>query len=154
MSELIRINLGCGAVPIKDWVNVDMVDVPGVNVVHDLDSFPWPFEDEVAHAIQAFDVFEHVNDPLGFMAECWRVLGNGHHLFIHTSYWKSENSYTDPTHKRFCTERTFDYWIRGTDYHARYGPAYSRGCDFQLMDLRVDGQELAVILRKLPKEDA
>jgi SAM-dependent methyltransferase len=147
-----KINLGCGALPVEGWVNVDMVGIEGVDVVHDLDSFPWPFKDEEASVIRAFDVFEHVNDPLGFVNECWRVLGNGNTLLIHTSHWQTENSYTDPTHKRFCTPRTFDYWIRGTDYHARYGPVYSRGCDFELVDCRVDGQELAFILRKLAKE--
>ena len=150
----MKLNLGCGAMPMTGWVNVDMVGIEGVDVVHDLDSFPWPFEDESADAIRAYDVFEHVNDPLGFVAECWRVLAVGHHLIIHTSNWRTENSFTDPTHKRFCTPRTFDYWIRGTDYHARYGPVYSRGCDFELVDFREDGQELAFLLRKLAKDGA
>lgn len=149
----VRLNLGCGARPTPGWVNVDMVGVPGVDVVHDLDAFPWPFEDESVAVIRAFDVFEHVDRPLEFVNECWRILETGHHLIIHTTHWQTENSYTDPTHKRFCTPRTFDYWIRGSEYHARYGPVYSRGCDFELVDRRTDGQELAFLLRKLARAD-
>jgi hypothetical protein len=144
-----QVNLGCGARPLPGWVNIDMVDIPGVDVVHDLDSFPWPLEAGSVHVLRAFDVFEHVNDPLGFMAECWRVLEAGGDLLIHTSHWQTENSYTDPTHKRFCTERTFDYWCAGTDYHERYGPVYARGCVFEKVDIRRDGQEMAVKLRKM-----
>lgn len=146
------LNLGCGAQPLPNCVNVDAADIPGVDVVHNLDVFPWPFEAGSAEAIRAFDVFEHVDDPIGFVAECWRVLEPGGLLDIHTSYWKSENSFTDPTHKRFCTERTFDYWCAGTDYHARYGPVYARGTSFDKVLVKVDGQELAFLLRKLPAE--
>lgn len=152
MEDRLLLNIGCGARPLMGWVNLDMADIPGVDVVHDLDQFPWPFPDGEAEGIRAFDVFEHVNDPIGFVAECWRILRPGGMLEIHTSYWKSENSYTDPTHKRFCTERTFDYWCVGTEYFERYGPMYARGCSFLKLMAQVDGQELSFLLRKQPEE--
>lgn len=45
-----------------DCVNLDRVALPGIDVVHDLDVGPWPFEDGAASSIEAKDVFEHVND--------------------------------------------------------------------------------------------
>jgi SAM-dependent methyltransferase len=134
----VKLNLGCGSRPEPGWVNLDSVAQPGVDVVHDLDAFPWPFEDGEAEEIRAFDVYEHVNHPLEFMAECHRVLHSGGLLFIHTSYWKNRCSYTDPTHKRFLTEDSFDYWVPGTQYHARYGPAYARGCAFMKEQIWLD----------------
>lgn len=145
----MKVNLGCGTQPLEGWVNVDIASIPGVDVVHDLDVFPWPLPDGAAGEVRAFDVFEHVNDPLGFMAECWRVMAVGAELLIHTAHWQTENSYTDPTHKRFCTERTFDYWCAGTDYYARYGPMYARGCVFEKIEVCRDGQELVARLRKM-----
>jgi SAM-dependent methyltransferase len=148
----VRLNLGCGSLAQPGWVNVDTVKQDGVDVVHDLDEFPWPFGDMEADHIRAFDVYEHVNDPLGFMAECHRVLQPGGALFIHTAYWKNECSFTDPTHKRFLTEKSFDYWIPGTDYNRRYGAAYARGCHFQLADLHLDIPgvgDLNVTLRRI-----
>ena len=63
-------------------------------------------------------------DPLVFINEAWRVLAPGGFLFLTVPHWQSENAYTDPTHRRFCTVRTFDYWIAGTDLHAQMGAAY------------------------------
>lgn len=147
----MRLNLGCGSQPLAGWVNVDAADIPGVDVVHDLDVIPWPFDDASMSEVRAFDVFEHVGNPLGFMAECHRVLQPGGALYIHTSYWRAENGFTDPTHRRFCTERTFDYWIPGTDYHRRYGAAYGgHAHPFALLSCQVeDGSELAFTLRKI-----
>jgi hypothetical protein len=148
--DTFRLNLGCGSRSLEGWVNVDAVAQPGVDVAWNLDALPWPFRSGHVSEIRAYDVFEHVDDPLGFMAECWRVMEEYAPLAIHTSYWKSENSFTDPTHKRFCTERTFDYWIPGTPYYDRYAASYARGARFRREHTVVDGQELDVLLRKLP----
>ena len=138
----MRINVGCGALVMEGFVNVDSYAGPGVDVVHDLDVHPWPFEDGTVDEVVALDVYEHVDDPLGFMSEVWRVCREGAKVRIRTTWWKSENSFRDPTHKRFLTPQSFDYWVPGTELHARYGGAYSRGRHFMLDVARVDGQEL------------
>jgi len=150
--EGTRLNLGAGTDALPGYVNVDRADVAGVDEVWDLDVTPWPWADESVREIRAFDVFEHVDDPLAFMAECHRVLQTGGLLNIHTTHWQTENSFTDPTHRRFCTEHTFDYWIAGTEYNRRYGPAYAGGRHFEKKLIARDGQELAVLLTRLPRE--
>ncbi len=147
----MKLNLACGSLPRPGWVNTDAFAQPGVDIVADLDQFPWPWPDQAAEEILAFDIFEHVADPIGFMAECHRILETGGRLTIHTSYWRSENSYTDPMHRRFCTERTFDYWIRGTSYYQRYGAAYGgHAHPFELESCTLEGgSELNFVLRKL-----
>lgn len=143
------------------WVNVDWVDQDGVDVVHDLDVYPWPWGDSSVSEIRAWDIFEHVDYPLEFISECWRILEPGGVLFLHTSYWKTYNSFTDPTHKRFCTEDTFRYWTPGTHRYDRYRVAYSRGqlqdqlrkddtAGFGELKVMRDGQELSVWLAKIP----
>jgi SAM-dependent methyltransferase len=145
-----KLNLGCGSLPERGWVNVDLADLPGVDVVHDLDVFPWPWEDGSIERIKAYDIFEHIARPLEFMRECHRVLRAGGILDIHTCYWRSQNAFTDPTHLRACTEETFDYWIPGTYLHGRYGAAYAQGAHFERFRTELDGTELAVLLGKLP----
>lgn len=145
-----KLNLGAGDLPLAWHINVDITPLPGIDVVHDLDVVPWPWEDSSIDEIQGFDIFEHVDKPLEFMNECARVLKSGGVLNLHTNYWKSENAYTDPTHKRFCTERTFDYWIKDTEFNVRYGKAYTRdGGEFEKIYIRLDGTELVVRLRRL-----
>lgn len=146
----MKLNLGSGTDRLPEYVNVDRVAIPGyVDRVADLDFDPWPFLSESVEEIRAFDVFEHVTDPLLFMRECHRILEPGGVLNIHTTHWQTENSFTDPTHKRFCTEHTFDYWIRGTEYNRRYGPAYAQGREFRKISIGRDGQELSVILQRI-----
>lgn len=121
----MRLNLGCGQRPNPGWVNVDRVPLPEVDVVHDLDVLPWPWDDGVAEAIVAQDVFEHVADPIGFMTESHRILTPGGTLSIKSPHFRHRDAFTDPTHRRFCTEHTWDYWIPGTalfaDSNAMYG---------------------------------
>lgn len=150
MSNLY-LNLGCGSLPLRRHVNVDIADIPGVDVVHDLDKAPWPWEDGEAVVIRAYDVFEHVKDPLLFMQESWRVLQSDGLLVLHVNHWQSMNAFTDPTHVRFCTEETFDYWVEGTPLFDRYGDAYGLGkkVRFNKEDCRKDGQELHVQLRRI-----
>lgn len=120
-------------------------------MIHDLDVLPWPFDDESVTEIFGQDIFEHVNNPVGFMCECARILKPDGVLHLRTNHWKSESAYTDPTHKRFCTERTFDYWIRGTEYNIKYGAAYTRGGpEFTKVKIELGAdQQLTVILRRL-----
>src|SRR5204863_1835543 len=38
--EGLRLNLGCGHVPLEGYINVDMRDVPGVDIVAPVDNLP------------------------------------------------------------------------------------------------------------------
>lgn len=147
-----KINLGCGRLilPAEDgWVNVDVADGPGVDVVHDLDRHPWPFPSGGYGEAVALDIYEHVDDPLGFMAELWRVLAHGSQVRLRTTRWNSEQSFRDPTHKRFLTKGSFDYWHPGSDVHARYGLEYSGGRHFRVDQVWEDGEELEWRLTRL-----
>ena len=146
----VKINLGAGSDIQPGYVNHDMMRLEGIDVVHDLDQFPWPWEDCSASRVRAYDVFEHVWHPLPFMRECWRVLRPGGVLDMHTVHWRSPNYHTDPDHKRGCTDQSWDYWIPGTFLHERYGPAYTGGfAVFEKVSITlVDGLELAVLLKK------
>lgn len=105
-------------------MNVDVADLPEVDVVHDLDVHPWPWEDHSVVEIVAQDLFEHLADPVGFMTESHRVLETGGNLLLKCPHWRHQDAYTDPTHRRFCTEYTWDYWIEGTALYERHNGAY------------------------------
>ena len=127
---------------LEGFVNVDRYSGPRIDRVHDLDVHPWPFEDESVTELRAFDVYEHVVDPLGFMAEVWRVCRPQASVRLRTTKWDTRQSYTDPTHRRFLTEESFDYWIPGTEFHRKYGAGYSEGKHFRLDRVWTDGSEL------------
>lgn len=145
----IRLNLGCGALVIDGWVNVDNYEGPGIDLVHDLDDQPWPWADGSVEEIVALDIYEHVDNPLGFVNEMWRVSRPGTLIRLRTTKWDTRQSFTDPTHKRWLTEDSFNYWIPGTEFHARYGAGYSGGRHFALLNVYQDGQELEWRLLRL-----
>lgn len=144
----VIVNLGCGNRVFPGAVNVDRAPLAGVDVVHDLDVYPWPFESSSVDEILALHVFEHIEDPLDFMAECHRILKLGGQLRIEVPHWQHRNAFTDPTHRRFCTEDTFHYWVPGTWPESIAGAAYHRGCLFDEVLNEVSGPNLTVVLRK------
>jgi predicted SAM-dependent methyltransferase len=76
------LNLGCGPFPLPGYVNIDGLDLPGVDVIADL-SEALPFEDG-AVVIYASHVLEHfaTDDVPGRLAEWRRVLREGGSLLI------------------------------------------------------------------------
>lgn len=119
-----RINLGAGADPAPGFINVDMLDIPGIDVVHNLMAFPYPFEDESATEIRAVDVVEHLanytaeNRPsvIAFIEECHRILKPGGELFIQTPGYDAEFLWQDPTHVRGFHPKTMDLFDPETEY--------------------------------------
>ena len=143
----MRLTLGAGSALLTGWINLDRVRLPGIDVVHDLDVGPWPFESGSIDQIMAKDVFEHVADPVLFMTECHRILRPGAGLFIQCPYYKGRDAYTDPTHKRFPTEHTFDFWTPGTVLYNANNAAYG-AVAFRRQSLEVSRETIVVNLLK------
>ena len=147
---MATLNLGCGRFPVIGAVNLDRMAGPGVDIVHDLDTIPWPFDDESFDTVTAVHVFEHVDKPVEFMCESWRILTVGGTLHIEVPHWQSENSHTDPTHRRHCTVHTWDYWIAGTPLNASNGPMYGGDIHrFEALGIDHIADDIHVTLRKI-----
>lgn len=150
------LNLGCGqdvreSTDEWEWTNLDIADIPGVDVVWDLDRYPWPFGDRELDAILADDVWEHVADPIAFMAEVHRILKPGGQVKVRTCQ-PNRDGFRDPTHRRWATAETLDYWVVGTYWHTKYGH-YADGRTFRHVEPpREEGTNLVFLLERLPDE--
>lgn len=67
-----RLNLGCGTDIRRGFVNLDHCDLPGVDVVHDLQKLPLPFEDSSFELIICRDILEHL-DYIPLLEEIHRI---------------------------------------------------------------------------------
>lgn len=127
----IKINMGAGSEPDlgAGWVNVDHLALPGIQVVHNLLHFPYPFNDGVAEHIKAIDLLEHLPNytpdykptTVAFIEECHRILQPGGTLFIQVPHWQSPNMWIDPTHVRGYDPKSLDYFDPETDFGKWYG---------------------------------
>jgi SAM-dependent methyltransferase len=120
----MRILLGCGDEYREGWVHVDQVPLEHVDVVHDLNVYPWPFDCGTAERIEAIDVLEHLRNVVRFMNECWRILKPGGRLLVQAVGWQSENLWRDPTHLRGFHPDTLRYFDPDSEWH-RFGKLYT-----------------------------
>jgi SAM-dependent methyltransferase len=114
MSGKKVLDLGCGARKTPGAVGLDRVRLDGVDVVHDLDVYPYPVETSSFDHIILRHVAEHVEDVVALMDEIHRIGRPGATIEIHVPHFTSCNAYTDPTHKHHFSLLTFDFFCGGT----------------------------------------
>lgn len=110
----VYVDLGCGADKNPGFLGIDKRDLPGVDIVHDLEVLPWPLPDECVSLLVASHLVEHITPIHGFfidwMNEAWRVMREGCTFMISTPYAGSLGYWSDPTHVNPCTEATWGYF--------------------------------------------
>lgn len=113
-SVKLRLHLGCGHVIKQGWLNHDIVALPGVDVVHDLRQFPWPFADAQFKEVYADNVLEHLPDTVRTMEEIHRITVPGATVFIGVPFWNSFEAWGDPTHVKLFSEEMFEFFDPST----------------------------------------
>ena len=114
VSRPRRLHLGCGADVLDGWTNHDLAMLPGVDVVHDLDVFPWPFETASYDVVKMQHVLEHLEHPIPAIEELHRITKQRGRVFVRVPYWNSQDFASDPTHRTRFNEYTFDYFDPST----------------------------------------
>ncbi len=113
------LDIGCGNNKIKGAIGLDIVKIDGVDVVHDLNVFPYPFDDDSFEKIVCYNVLEHIEDVIGTMEEIHRIGNNGCEVEIIVPTPSSFDLWNDFEHRRAFTTRSFDYFTKGTDMFKR-----------------------------------
>jgi len=95
-----RLNLGCGKDIRKGWINLDFIKNDGVDVIHDLNEYPLPFEDNTFDEVIAINLMEHLDKPANFVKELWRISKPNAKVEIETPHFSSAVAWQDITHVR------------------------------------------------------
>ena len=114
VNGLLKIELGGRMAAKSGFVTVDLKEA---DVVCDLNK-KWKFADSSVGIIRAFDVFEHLKDPIHVMKECQRVLAPGGWLICQVPSTDGRGAFQDPTHVSFWNENSFLYYTK--EFFAKY----------------------------------
>jgi predicted SAM-dependent methyltransferase len=104
------LDLGCGLNKQPEAIGVDNVLLEGVDIVHDLNIFPYPFKSNSMDEIYLNDVLEHLDDIIKVMGECHRILKSGGILHVRVVHWSHRYSYSDPQHKHYFSEIIWEFF--------------------------------------------
>lgn len=113
-----QIRLGAGQKADPEAVNVDVRDLDGIDIVHDLTKFPWTIDSNQFDIIVARDVIEHIpprrkngKDLLvQFIEEVYRIAKPDSKALFKFPHPQEKHQYGDPTHYRFMKPHMFSHF--------------------------------------------
>lgn len=110
----IKLDIGCGENKQEGFIGMDIRDMKGVDIVHDVTKYPWPLPDDSVLLALASHLVEHINPAdfgfINFMNEVWRVMKPGGEWMMVLPYAGSPGYWQDPTHVNPCNEVTWHYF--------------------------------------------
>jgi len=115
-QENLKINLGCGDNIYPGYVNIDKIPLKNVDITLDLEKTPLPFDSDSVSEIRCEHILEHINNYIPLLEELWRITKKGGIIYVYAPYFRYEGAYRDPTHVRFFTEHSFDYFQDGMKF--------------------------------------
>lgn len=119
-QKKVILNLGCGKTRIPNSIGVDSVKIKDyVDIVHNLDITPYPFQDNYANEIHLYHALEHLHNPIRKLEEIYRILKPGGVLYMKVPHFSSMGAFTDLTHIRPFGYSSFDCLEKG-HYHNFY----------------------------------
>lgn len=119
-----KINVGCGRNIIPEWINLDYAELPGVDIVFDLElceNHQIPLSDDSINEILLSHVIEHIKNILPMMQELHRISRTSAKMIIRVPYGSSDDAYEDPTHVRQLFLGSFGYFSQPYYWRADYG---------------------------------
>lgn len=141
-NDQIKLNLGCGENHKPGYVNVDKFGKP--DILFDLETFPWPWEDNSVHEILLYHVLEHLGQItevyLGIIRELYRICAPGAKIHINVPHPRHDSFINDPTHVRAVTIESLGLfskkknrqWVEGGFANSPLGLYLD--VDFELVD--------------------
>jgi len=126
-----KLELGCGQLKKEGYYGVDKIETEQVDQVIDLDQQEWDLPENHFTDVRAKDLFEHLDNPVQFMENLYRIMAEGGTAWIQAPHRSSQN-WTDPTHKRLTGHKTIEYYFSKDGKYSYY----SNSC-FEVVKSRI-----------------
>jgi len=136
--KLVGIDLGCGQFkqePIygMPFIGMDLVRHKCVDIIHDLQKFPWPVPSNSIQIVKASHVWEHIEPKyrFQFMDECWRICRPGGQLWLSAPHAGSPLEAGHPAHYPCPNVLTFQFF--DPDYQLWHSCSYNKPRPWKIM---------------------
>ena len=136
-NRSLVVELGSGKKKKHGRITIDKVNVPGVDIVADLEEGLSFLPDESVDEIHCRSVLEHIENFEELMTEIVRVLKNDGAAHIFVPHFSNPYYYSDYTHRRFFGLYTFYYFVRPQHQLRRKVPDYYSGTKIKILSQRL-----------------
>ena len=120
----VILELGCGRRKQAGRIGVDTLDLPGVDIVADLNQGLSFLPDHSVDEIHSTSLLEHLADLPAFLREILRVLKPTGKNYAYVPHFSNPYYYSDYTHTRFFGLYTFYYFVEPEDQLRRKVPHF------------------------------
>jgi SAM-dependent methyltransferase len=148
----IKLDVGCGIHKQKGCLGMDIVKHPNVDIVHDVQKFPWPVPNDICTFVLMSHIWEHIEPKYRFqvMDECWRICRHDGQLLISCPFAGSDLAAAHPAHYMCPNEATFEFF--DSDYFLWHSCSYKKPKPWKIIHNRSNrGGCIEIILE--PRKD-
>lgn len=133
----VVVELGCGPNKRADVIGVDAVDLPGVDVVADVNQGLPFLPDASVDEVVANHLLEHLSNLEGMMSEITRVLKPDGICRVYVPYFSNPHYYSDYTHRTPWGLYTIGYFCKRGWPYSRHVPDFYNQVDIRLISQRL-----------------
>lgn len=138
LKDFIKIELGCGNFKrITDAIGIDIIDMPSVDVIADLNLGLSFIPDNSINEVYSFHFLEHIQNLELLMKEIYRILKPNGHFYGTVPHFSNPYFYSDYTHLRTFGLYSFNYFTKQGDYFKRNTPTFYNDISFTLNNIKL-----------------
>ncbi len=129
----VRLDVGCGIFKQKGFIGLDMMAHENVDIVHDIQEFPWPVPDDICSQVLMSHIWEHIEPKyrFGVMDELWRICRHDGQLLLNCPHAGSWLESAHPAHYMCPNEGTFQFF--DPDYTLWHSCSYKKPLPWKII---------------------
>lgn len=137
INESLKIDLGCGPNKKEGYKGLDILPLPGVDFVLNLEEgFPI-LKDNSVDEFYTSHFLEHIQNLELILSEIYRTLKKDGICNIIVPHFSNPYYYSDYTHKRFFGLYSLDYFSTIDEKMKRRVPNYCNNFSFEILDRKL-----------------
>jgi len=148
----VAIDLGCGPNKKPESIGIDVLDLPGVDIVTNLEEGFTDLPDNSVDEYYTTHFLEHVMNFELLLSEMHRTLKPGGIAMITVPHFSNPYYYSDYTHKRFFGLYSFDYFTSKPTGYKRTIPVYNNKFRFSVESRKLVFKSPTFPIRNLIKK--